>query len=171
MLKVFLRRPRGFFVRGGFSAPPENVAAPAGSPSTTSNWGSWLGADAFVIAVVLAFVEVVIPVVWVFACRRSLATVSRLSSFVSKNGHVFSWKFRSDCPNKVVVDSKVSKVRSVCWRNLARPCQCAKTKRRSRRCELWGSSRSPSNTGIAHWSPVKSFFYQINSTPTCKIFS
>ena len=125
------------------------------------------------VALLAVAIDLFIGAAAFLACWRSLAAASRFSSLVSKAGHSFSWKSRRACPSAEVVDSKTPKLRSVCCRSFARPCQCAKTNRRFKRRELCGSGRRPSKTGMEHYKHYvnisKCFQYALQLT--CRRFS
>lgn len=98
--------------------------------------------DAFLVAFFVVF-------------RRSRASASLGSSFVLNAELVLLWKSRRSFPSKVVYQSSISNVRSVCRRSFAKACQWANTKRRSSNFELCGSGIRPSKTGMAHYSKYK----------------
>ena len=82
---------------------------------------------------------------------RFHAAVSRGSSTVLNWAQVRSRNCRINWPNSVVNSSSKSKVLSQCIRSLARACHFSVRYRSFMRRLLWGSSRRPSNEGIAHY--------------------
>ena len=89
------------------------------------------------------------------ACLRFRAAVSRGSSTVLNWAQVRSRNCRINWPNSVVNSSSKSKVLSECIQSLARACHSAVRYRSFMRRLLWGSSRRPSNEGIAHYEWLK----------------
>ena len=173
-LKVFLRLPTGIFACVAFRllVLPSTLSVKGRIPCIVCGSAATVSIPAALLVVVLADIDLFIGPAAFLACWRSLAAASRFSSLVSKAGHSFSWKSRSACPSAEVVDSKIAKLRSVCWRSFARPCQCAKMNRRSKRRELCGSGRRPSKTGMEHYK------YYVNISKclwyvrlTCRRFS
>ncbi len=86
------------------------------------------------------------------ARRRALAASSDGSSTVSKHEQVCRANLRIWVPSSFVDWSSQSSVPSVCRRSLAKVCHSANVKSNWRMLLLWGLSRSPSKTGIAHYN-------------------
>ena len=102
------------------------------------------------------------PCLAVFSLCR--ASASRFNSFVLNCGHMLALNVRSNLPTIVVSLSRMASVTSLCMRSFASPCQCAKWKSSWSIAELCGSGRSPSNTGIEHYSmsPCQLHAWQMN---------
>ena len=106
------------------------------------------------------------------SARRWRASVSRGNSLVSKTLQVVVAKWRSFAPITVVTPSNTSRVWSVCIRSFANPCQLQHVNRSVTMVELCGSGRSPSKTGIEHYTCHSQIRYSsdkgLKAEPTCK---
>ena len=174
-LKVFLRLPAGIFACVAFrlAVLPSTLPVKGRAPCIVCGSTVAVFISAALLVVPPAESDPLIGAAAFLACWRSLAAASRLSSLVSKAGHSFSWKSRRACPSAEVVDSKIPKLRSVCCRSFARPCQCAKMNKRSKRRELCGSGRMPSKTGMEHYKHYVNISkcFQFALQLTCRRFS
>ena len=137
-------------MRGGTLAPLSKAleassveVARMGDPMTPSITGMETSSVSKV-----SLVECLLP--FFFASCQMHALYSLGSSWVTKDVQVLSWKSLSFTLIEAVTPLKISRVKSWCIQSLARPCQWAATKRRSRILVLWGSGSRPSKTGIKH---------------------
>ena len=81
------------------------------------------------------------------------------SATVLKSAKVTSRNLRMREPNRVVQPSSELSVASVCTLSLASACHSAARYNNCIRTVLYGSSRSPSNTGIAHCTFIGHCFH------------